>query len=265
MASETQYTAKTGMVQIATANSNLNGTGTLGTVLTAGSNGTLIKRVYIKAITDCEMGMIRLFVTDASGSNTSLIREIPVTAVTKASINKAFEADIEMDYTLGANCILKASTEVGNTFNIIAEGMEWTYYSYGVRMDTTKYNANTGSVVISTANSNLDGTGTLGAVYVAGSSATYKGSSVESITLKSSVNLTPGMVRLYLDNLTTKFCFKEIVVNSFTKTATDEAFEHTIVFDNDFDLQAGYKIHASTQNAETFHVMVNGNDWNYYS
>lgn len=264
MAEETQYTANTGMVSISTANSNRNGTGSLGTLLTAGSNGTLIKNIYIKAITDCEQGMIRLFVTDPMGT-TSMVMEIPVAATNKASINKAFETTIPLDVVISAGSILKVSTEVANTFNVIAEGLDWQYYSYGVRMDTTKYNSNTGSVIINTANSNLDGTGTLGLAYTAGSSGTYKGSSVDSITIKSSVNVSPGMIRLYLDNNTTKFCFKEIVVNTFTKSATDQAFEHTIVFDNDFDLQAGYKIHASTQAAETFHVMVNGNDWNYYN
>jgi hypothetical protein len=70
---------------------------------------------------------------------------------------------------------------------------------------------------------------------------------------------------VYIDNLTTKFCFTEVVVPTRTKSATDQAFEHTIVFDNDLDLQAGYKIQASTEIGESYHVMVKGNDWNYYS
>ena len=45
----------------------------------------------------------------------------------------------------------------------------------------------------------------------------------------------------------------------------DEAFERTILFDDDFDLQAGYSICASTQVAETFKVHVEGTDWNYAS
>lgn len=264
MAAETQYTANTGMVSISTANSGRDGSGTVGTVLTAGAYGTLVKNIFIKSITDTSQGMIRLFVTNPMGI-TTLIKEFMVPAITKASINKAFEMQIPMDYTIAAGSTLKASTEVANTFNIIAEGLDWTYYSYGVRMDTTKYTANTGTVIIDTANSNLDGTGTLGLAYTAGSSPTYKGSSIESITIKTSVNDTPGMVRLYLDNSTNKFCFKEIVIPTITKSATDQSFEHTIVFDNDLELQAGYKIQASTQNAEAFHIMVNGNDWNYYS
>jgi len=264
MAEETQYTANTGTVSISTANTALDGSGTLGLVLTAASNGTLIKSVFIKAITDVTEGMVRLFIDDNNGTKL-LIREIDVPAITKASINKAFEAHVELDYFLKAGYMLKASTQVANTFNVIAEGLDVTYYSAAVRMDTTKLTANTGTVVISTANSNLNGTGALGLAYTAGSSATYKGSSIGSITVKTSVSDTPGMIRLYIDNLTDKFCFKEIVVPTRTKSATDRSFEHTIVFDNDLELKAGYKIHASTQVAESFHVMVEGNDWNYYS
>ena len=61
MAAETQYTANTGKVLISTANSNLDGTGTLGTVLTAASNGTLIKAITVKAQVNTTEGMVRLF------------------------------------------------------------------------------------------------------------------------------------------------------------------------------------------------------------
>ncbi|HWY13297.1 MAG TPA: hypothetical protein VN026_18340 [Bacteroidia bacterium] len=264
MAEETQYTANTGIVQISTANAGLDGSGTLGTVLTGASNGTLVKSVIIKAITNVTEGMIRLFIDDNNGTK-ELLYEVVVPAITKASINKAFETRINLDFFLKSGYILKAATQNNETFNVIAEGMDCAYYSNGVRMDTTKYTANTGSVVIATANSNLNGTGTLGLAYTAGASATYNGSSVGSITIKSSVSDSPGMIRLYLDNLTTKFCFAEVVVPTRTKSSTDQAFEHTIVFDNDFELQAGYKIQASTEIGESYHVMVEGNDWNYYS
>jgi len=264
MAEETQYTAKTGMVQISTANGERDGTGTLGTILTGASNGTLIKKVIIQAITNTDQGMIRFFIDDASGSNIRLIKEVLVEQRTKASINPAFHAEVDMDFTLKSGHILKVGTQAANTFNIIAEACDWTYGSQ-VRMDTTKYTTNTGSVVVSTANSNLDGTGTLGLVYTAGASATYKGSSIDSITVKTSVTDTPGMIRLYFDDLSTKFLFNEILVPSVAKSPTDKSLERTIELYNDFELQAGYKIYASTEVAESFHVMAEGNDWNYYS
>src|SRR5687767_12235388 len=110
MAEETQYTANTGLVQISTANSSLSGSGTLGTVITGASNGTLIKTVLIKAIANTTEGMIRLFVDDNSGSNIRLIKEIPVPAVTKASINKAFEIRVNLNFLLKSGFLLKAGT-----------------------------------------------------------------------------------------------------------------------------------------------------------
>jgi len=261
MAEETQYTANTGIVNISTANGERDGTGTLGTVLTAASNGTLIKTVTVKARVSTTHGMVRLFVHD--GTYTRLLKEIDVFPVTKASINPAFEAKVDLNYTLKAGWILKASTQNAESFNIIAEGLDWTYYTTSVRPDTTQYTANNGIVSIATANANLDGTGTLGTAFTAGSSGTYKGCSIETITIKATVNNTPGMVRLYIYNGTTSFLFKEVVIPSITKTGTDKACDFTLVLDDNFDLKAGYLIKASTEKAENFNIMVEGKDWNY--
>lgn len=263
MAEETQYTANTGVVTISTANAGRDGSGTLGTVLTAAANGTLIKTVTIKAIVSTTHGMIRLFVYD--GRNTRLLREIEVLPVTKSSITPAFEAKVDLNFVLKSGWILRASTQNAESFNIIAEGMDWTYYSTSVRPDTTQYTANTGIGSISAANSNLDGTGTLITVLTAGASATYKGCSIETITIKATVNNTPGMVRLYINNGTTSYLFKEVVIPSITKTGTDKACDFTVVLEDNFDLKAGYTVRASTEKAENFNVMVEGKDWNYAS
>ena len=263
MAEETQYTANTGLTSISTANSNLDGSGALSTVLTAGANGTLVKSVIIKAITNTSKGMVRLFVDDNTGGNVRLIREIPVPSITKSSVTRTFEVKVDLNMTLQSGFLVKASTQNSDTFNLIAEGLDWSYNSR-VRKDTTKFTANTGSVIISTANSNLNGTGTLGLAFTAGSSATYKGASISTITIKSPVNVTSGMIRLYIDDLSNKFLFAEIPVPTITRSSIDMAFERTIDFPNDLDLQAGYKIQASTENGESFHVFVTANDWNYY-
>src|ERR1700743_191257 len=76
MAEETQYTISTSYAVISTANSNRDGTGTLGTVLTAGANGTLIPSVVVKAQGNTTAGAIRLFIFD--GTNTRLFTEISV-------------------------------------------------------------------------------------------------------------------------------------------------------------------------------------------
>lgn len=264
MAEETLYTAKTGLATISTANSNLDGTGSVTTVITGASNGTLIKSVIIKAVTSTSKGMIRFFIDDGSGINTGLLFEVPVPAVAISGVTMAFETKVNMNFTLNQGYTFKVSTENADTFNIICEALDWSYPSL-VRKDTTKYTSNNGSTVISTANANLDGSGTLGSVYSAGTSATYKGSSISCITIKGIVNVTAGMVRIYIDDLSTKYLFMEVPISTVTKSSTDQAFERTIDFSNDFELQAGYKIQASTQNAENFHVFITGRDWNYYN
>lgn len=265
MAEETQYTAQTGIVQIATANSALDGTGTRGTIITAASNGTLIKNLYIKSTGTTAQGMVRIFVTNTSGV-TTLLTEIAVPAITQASIRPTFEVVLPLNYNLQANCVLSASTQIANTFNVIAEALNWAYYSSSVRTDTTKYNPQFSSATMATANSNLNGTGTLATPFVAGSSATYKGASVSTINLKATVADTPGMVRLYVYNGTTSYLFKEVIIPAHAISGTDKSFEHTIDFDgNDFDLQAGYQIRASTQNAQNFNMIGEGNNWSYYS
>jgi len=262
MAEETQFTVKTSMVTISTSNANLDGTGTLGSVITGGTApGTLIKTITIKAQTNTTHGMIRLFVYN--GTNSRLLMEIDVPPITKSATNPSFEKRINLNFTLKEGYILKASTEKGETFNIIAEGLDWAYYATSVRADTTQLTGKTNKVSISTANSNLDGTGTLGLAYTAGSSATYKGCNIRTITIKSTVNVTSGMVRIFIDNLTTTFLLTEVPVKTETKSAIDFSFEHTIVFDDDFDLQAGYKIWASTENAENFRITTEGTDYNY--
>jgi hypothetical protein len=266
MAEETQYTANTGIAKITTANTSLTGSGTLNTdiwnVLTAGANGTLIKTVTVKAIANTTHGMVRLFIYDGT-ANTRLLQEIDITPVTKASISPAFETKIELNFILKAGYILRATTQNTETFNVIAEGMNWAYYAPSVREDTTQFTANNGIGSDATANTNLDGTGTLVTVYTAGASATYKGSAIETITVKATVNNTPGMVRLYIYDGSTAYLFKEIIIPSITKTATDKACDITVVLEDNFDIKAGYLIKASTEKAENFNILVEGKDWNY--
>jgi hypothetical protein len=268
MAAETQYTANTGIVTISMSNSNRDGTGTLGTVLTAGSNGTLIKTVTVKAVgsTGTSQGMIRLFIYD--GTNTRLLKEIevpPTTVNTTTGTDPTFETTIELNYKLKASWVLKASTQAGDSFNIIAEGLDWTYYSTSVRPESTNYTANTGMALISTANTALDGSGTLGTVLTAGAvAAGWKGTCIESIYITGvSTSITHGMVRLFLYNGSSNFLFTEVFVNPITPGGTYTAFNHKISFPNKFQLQAGYILKASTQNGENFSVIAEGMDWKY--
>lgn len=256
MAAETQYTPNTGMVQISTANTNLDGSGTLGTVLTAASNGTLVKTVIIKAITNTTQGMVRLFIYD--GSNTKLLREVEIPAITKSASEPAFGVTIPLNFTLKSGWILKASTENAETFNVIAEGQNWTYYATSVRSETTKYVGYNGIATLSTANSNLNGTGTLAAPLLSSNC------NLVSVLIKARQSTTQGMIRLYFYySGGPTLLFKEIPVPAVTCSATAQTFSHREVFPNFFALKTGWYIKASTEKGESFTILTESLDWSY--
>lgn len=263
MAEETQYTCKLKAVLLTTANSNLDGTGTLGTLNTGGTGGTILKRVFIKAQVSTTRGMIRFFIN--GGGNTRLLKEVDVLPVTKSGTAPSFEAWVDLDFFLQEGYILKASTQNSENIQVLVEAYEFAYYGTSVREDTTQYYANNGTVSISTANSNLDGTGTLGTAFTAGDTATYKGTSVQTITIQATGSTTAGMIRLFLVAGASKIIFHEVPVPTITPSGTDKAFEHTVHFKNDLDMQGNVSIAASTQNAETFLITVEGQDWKYAS
>jgi len=285
MAAETQYTANTGMVKISGANTSLTGSGTIDvdiwTVIsspTAGSNlGTLVKTVNIKAAVSTTQGMVRLFVYD--GTNTRLLKEIeipPMTINASPGTDPSFETTIKLDYKLKAGYSIRATTQVNETFHLIAEGLDWVYYTTSVRPESTKYTANNGLLaqVVDTANTALTGAGTLDTdifkVYAAGTAASgVKGSAIESITIQATGTVTHGMIRIFVQDTGTAtadtFLLTEIFVNPIVPPSggTFKAFNHTIVFPEKFQITADYKIMATTQNSENFVVLVEGLDWTY--
>ncbi|MGZ3862502.1 MAG: hypothetical protein ACXVPN_02695 [Bacteroidia bacterium] len=262
MAEETQYSLNAAVAQISTANTNLDGTGTLGTLITAGAGGTLLGRVFIKALGNTTRGMIRFFIN--GNGTTRLLKEVDVFPVTKSSVNPSFEATFNFDFLLKEGYILKVSTNNAETFNVIVGGYNFAYYASSVREDTTQFHFNTGRTTISTANPNLDGTGTIGTAFTAGNVAySTSGSGIGTITIKGTVTTTPGMVRLFFIAGANKFLFTEIPVPARTPDATDQAFEHTLEYEDDLDVSNGIGIGASTENAQNFDIMVESKDWNY--
>ncbi|MBI5541258.1 MAG: hypothetical protein HY951_14425 [Bacteroidia bacterium] len=258
MAAETQYIANTGIVTISTGNTAIDGSGAVGTVFTANASykGALIKTVTIKATTDTAQGMVRLFIYD--GSVTKLIKEVEVPAVIKSATSPSYGITFPLNIILKAGWSLKASTEVSNSFNVIAEAQDWAYNVDFVLSDTTKYTANNGAVSISTANSALDGSGTLGTVM------TSSGCNLVSVTIKATVNTTAGMIRLFLYNGTSSFLFMEIPVIATIKSAISPSFYHKIVFENFYALKSSWQLRASTQvGGENFNIISEFLDLSY--
>jgi hypothetical protein len=259
MAAETHYFANTGVVQISSANSNLDGSGTVsGAIFVANTPGTLLRSVIIKATGTTTQGMVRLYVV--GGGNTFLIAEVEIPAMTPSATDPAFETYLELNYAMKSGYELIASTQNAETFNVIAEACDWSYYATSVRPESTNYTANTGMVQISTANSNLDGTGSISDVIVGAS----QGTMVKSITIKSIVSNTHGMVRLFLYDGTNTRLMTEIFVPPTTKSGTAHSFSYMVTFSgNGLYIRPFYKIRASTQNGEAFNIIAEGLDVTY--
>src|ERR1051325_484701 len=158
MAEETQYTPNTGMVTVSAAGS------ISAAIITGASNGTLVKSAIIKAQVNTTHGKISLYISD--GTNNRLFMEVNVQAITKSSVTPAFQVIVPINFKLKSGWSIKASTANAETFNVIVEGQDWTYYATSVRLETTKYVAYNAATTVSTANSNLDGTGTLGTALI---------------------------------------------------------------------------------------------------
>jgi hypothetical protein len=261
MAEETQYTANTGMQTISTANSNLDGTGTISSaIITGGAYGTLIKTVTVIATGTTTQGMVRLFLYD--GTNTRLVSEIEIPAVVPSSTDPAFRVTVPVDFALDKDSwSLKASTENAETFNVIAEGLDWTYYASSVRPESGNYTANSGYANITTANTYRNGTGTMGTVLTAASNGTL----IERVTIKSLVNTSAGMIRLFLyDGSSVTMMLREIPVIATTKSATAHSFSAVVDFEGKgFALKSGWVLKASTEIGESFNVIAEGLNWAY--
>ncbi len=112
-------TPATAVVQISTANTNRDGTGTIGTVLTAGSSGTRVDQVDITATGTTTAGVVRLFIHD--GSNARLWREVLVTATTPSTTVAVWSQSLtDLGLILKNGYSLRASTHNAETFNVAA-------------------------------------------------------------------------------------------------------------------------------------------------
>lgn len=112
-----------GVANISTANTNRDGTGTIGTVLAAGSNGTLGEHIDICATGTTTAGVVRLFITLDSGPTSRLWKEILVGAITPSASVAAFMRRIncflpENSLYLPSGYSLRAATHNAEGFNV---------------------------------------------------------------------------------------------------------------------------------------------------
>lgn len=114
-----------GMGQVSAANTNRDGTGTTVAILTGSSSGTLIRKVRIVATGTTTAGVVRLFLDD--GTNVRLIQEVLVSALTPGVAQEVFSRTLLFSgddalHLPSTSWVLKASTQIGETFNVFAFG-----------------------------------------------------------------------------------------------------------------------------------------------
>lgn len=112
-----------------------------------------------------------------------------------------------------------------------------------------------GIAVVSTANTNLNGSGTVVTVCVAGAN----GTKINEITVQAAGTATAGIIRLFVFDGTTNYLFDEIPVSAAIPSTNAAAYRTYKTYDN-FVLPSGYSLRASTSNAETFNIMAWGGD-----
>jgi len=105
---------------------------------------------------------------------------------------------------------------------------------------------------ISTANTNRNGTGTIGTVFTAAAG----GSRIDDITIAATGTTTAGVVRLFINDGTTSYLWQEILVTAITPSTTVQVFSFTLLNQALLLQNASWSLRASTNNAETFNVIV---------
>jgi hypothetical protein len=121
-------TPKVAIGSLATANTNRDGSGTIATVYTAGSNGSRIEHVDIAAYGTTTAGVVRLYIHD--GSTAHLWKEILVTAITPSATIAVWSNRVDCSgpsavLFLQSGYSLRASTHNAENFRVTAVGGDY--------------------------------------------------------------------------------------------------------------------------------------------
>jgi hypothetical protein len=115
------------------------------------------------------------------------------------------------------------------------------------------------SAVLSAANTNRDGTGTLVDVITGGTG----GTKIERVIVQATGTTTAGFVRLWLYTGSASRLIREIAVTAITPSSSLAAFRFEVDFSAPSQIlvvASGWKLQATTHNAEGFHVTAIGAD-----
>jgi hypothetical protein len=117
---------------------------------------------------------------------------------------------------------------------------------------------NIGTAQVSVANSNRDGaTGNYATVFTPGA----LGSVIQKAYVKAIATTTAGMVRIFQGDGANWRLLLEIPVTAVTPSGIVQTFEAELYRLEGLVLKTGYTLKASTENTETFNVLIFGGDY----
>jgi hypothetical protein len=115
-------------------------------------------------------------------------------------------------------------------------------------------------VIVSAANTNRDGTGTLATVWTAG----VNGSRIDHVDVQAVGTTTAGVIRLYIHDGAAAMLWRELMVQAGIPSTTISVWSAAVDYSqpqNILVLQSGYSLRASTHNAEAFRAIAFGGDY----
>ncbi len=121
-------------------------------------------------------------------------------------------------------------------------------------MATTAQYASTvqnASAQISVANTARNGTGTIVSVMTGAAN----GSRIDDISIVATATTTAGVVRLFISDGSNIRLWQEILVSAVTPSTTVQVWSYTLL-NQALLLENGWSLQASTNNADTFNVLV---------
>jgi hypothetical protein len=121
-------------------------------------------------------------------------------------------------------------------------------------MATTAQYASTvqnASAQVTTANTNRNGTGTIVSVITGATNGTR----VDDIYIVATGTTTAGVVRLFISDGSNIRLWQEILVSAVTPSTTVQVWSYTLL-NQALLLENGWSLQASTNNAETFNILV---------
>lgn len=261
-----QHTAVTGIATVTTANTVLDGGGSITSLITGSTNGTLVKGLIFKAQSDVSEGMLRIFVKEGGGP-WRLLSESYVVPIVRSGRDTSYFNFIPVNYMLANAASIGISTEIGDRFSIIAEAFDINFAtSPTFQGNTVEFIGAAGTGVVSAPNPNLNGTGALVQIFTAAAAgAGFNGAMITSIVVKAQQTVSAGMVRLYIKDAVggTATLFCEVPIPSFVRNGHLETFEFQVIVGGSLCIAPGYSIWASTENAEIFSVIVEGANWKF--